>query len=70
MLVALAVGLIALSAVLESSRQYDDGVILSSGEHPNAHPIKSVFGLHLTLQRGQTIGWTVGLFLSAWHSDR
>ena len=25
---------------------------------PNAHPIKSVFGLHLTLQRGQTIGWT------------
>ena len=64
MLVALAVGLIALSAVLESSRQYDDGVIPSSGEHPNAHPIKSVFGLHLTLQRGQTIGWTVGLFLS------
>ncbi len=64
MLVALAVGLIALSAVLESSRQYDDGVIPSSGEHPNAHPIRSVFGLHLTLQRGQTIGWTVGLFLS------
>ena len=64
MLVALAVGLIALSAVLESSRQYDDGVIPSSGEHPNAQPIKSVFGLHLTLQRGQTIGWTVGLFLS------
>ena len=64
MLVALAVGLIALSAVLESSRQYDDGVIPSSGEHPNARPIKSVFGLHLTLQRGQTIGWTVGLFLS------
>jgi ABC-2 type transport system permease protein len=64
MLVALTVGLIALSAVLESSRQYDDGVIPSSGEHPNAHPIKSVFGLHLTLQRGQTIGWTVGLLLS------
>jgi ABC-2 type transport system permease protein len=64
MLVVLAVGLIALSAVLESSRQYDDGVIPSSGEHPNARPIKSVFGLHLTLQRGQTIGWTVGLFLS------
>ena len=64
MLVALAVGLIALSAVLESSRQYDDGVLPSTGEHPNARPIKSVFGLHLRLQRGQTIGWTVGLFLS------
>ena len=50
--------------MLESSRQYDDGVIPSSGEHPNAHPIKTVFGLHLRLQRGQTIGWAVGLFLS------
>jgi ABC-2 type transport system permease protein len=64
LLVALAVGLIALAAVLESSRQYDDGVIPSSGEHPNAHPIRNVFGLHLTMQRGQTIGWGVGLFLS------
>jgi ABC-2 type transport system permease protein len=64
MLVALAVALIALAAVLEGSRQYDDGVIPSSGEHPNARPIKSVLALHLTLQRGQTIGWTVGLFLS------
>ena len=36
---------------------------MSSGEHPNAHSIKSVLGLHLTLQRGQTIGWSVGLFL-------
>ncbi len=64
LLVVLAVGLMALAAVLESSRQYDDGVIPSSGEHPNARPIKSVFGLHMTLQRGQTIGWAVGLFLS------
>jgi ABC-2 type transport system permease protein len=64
LLVALAVGLIALAAVLESSRQYDDGVIPSSGEHPNAHPIRNVFGLHIRLQRGQTIGWAVGLFLS------
>ena len=52
-----------MAAALESRRQYDDGVIPSAGEHPNAHPIKSVFGLHLTLQRGQTIGWAVGLFL-------
>ena len=54
----------ALAAWLESRRQYDDGVIPSTGERPNARPIKSVFGLHLTLQRGQTIGWTVGLFLA------
>lgn len=63
MLVALAVGLMALAAVLESRRQYDDGVIPSSGEHPNARPIKDVFGLHLRLQRSQTIGWAVGVFL-------
>jgi ABC-2 type transport system permease protein len=64
MLVALAVGLMALASALEGSRQYDDGVVPSSGEHPNAHSIKSVFGLHLGLQRGQTIGWAVGLLLS------
>ena len=64
LLVALVVGLMGLAAMLESRRQYDDGVIPSSGERPNAHSIKSVFGLHLTLQRGQTIGWSVGLFLS------
>jgi ABC-2 type transport system permease protein len=63
LLVALAVGLMALAAVLESRRQYDDGNVPSTGERPNARPIKSAFGLHLTLQRGQTIGWGVGLFL-------
>jgi ABC-2 type transport system permease protein len=63
MLVVLAVGLMALASALEGSRQYDDGVVPSSGEHPNAHSIKSVFGLHLSLQRGQTIGWAVGLLL-------
>lgn len=64
LLVAVAVGLMALAAVLESRRQYDDGTIPSSGERPNAHPIHNVMGLHLTLQRGQTIGWSVGLFLA------
>jgi ABC-2 type transport system permease protein len=63
LLVALAVGLMVLAAWLESRRQYDDGNIPSAGERPNARPITGVFGLHLTLQRGQTIGWTVGLFL-------
>jgi ABC-2 type transport system permease protein len=64
MLVALTMALMALAAWLESRRQYDDGVIASTGEKPNARPIKNVFALHLTLQRGQTIGWTVGLFLA------
>ncbi len=64
LLVALAVGLVVTAAVLESRRQYDDGVIPSTGEHPNARPINGVFGLHLTLQRGQIIGLSVGLFLS------
>jgi ABC-2 type transport system permease protein len=63
LLVALTIGLMALAAWLESRRQYDDGNFPSAGERPNAHPITGVFGLHLTLQRGQTIGWTVGLFL-------
>jgi ABC-2 type transport system permease protein len=63
LLVALAVGLMALAAFLESRRQYDDGTIPSAGERPNARPIHTVLGLHLTLQRGQTIGWSVGLFL-------
>lgn len=64
MLVVLAIALMALAAALENRRQYDDGVIPSTGEHPDAHAINGVFGLHRTLQRGQTIGWTVGLFLS------
>jgi ABC-2 type transport system permease protein len=64
LLVALAVALMAVAARLEGRRQYDDGVIPSAGEKPNARSITGVLGLHLTLQRGQTIGWTVGLFLA------
>ncbi|BBY46239.1 ABC transporter permease [Mycolicibacterium celeriflavum] len=63
LLVALTVALMALAAVLESRRQYDDGTLPSTGEHPDAPPITGVLALHLTLQRGQTVGWTVGLFL-------
>jgi ABC-2 type transport system permease protein len=63
LLVALAVLLMAAATVLESRRQYDAGNIPSSGERPNARPIRGVLSLHLTLQRGQTIGWTVGMFL-------
>ncbi|MCT7656954.1 ABC transporter permease [Mycobacterium deserti] len=63
LLVGLAVAMMAVAAVLESKRQYDDGTIPSSGERPNARAINSVIALHVTLQRGQTIGWTVGVFL-------
>ncbi|MFG1931160.1 ABC transporter permease [Mycobacterium sp. NPDC048908] len=64
LLVALALALMTLAAWLESRRQYDDGVMPSTGEKPNARPIRGVLGLHLTLQRGQAVGWTVGLFLA------
>ncbi|KUH93521.1 ABC transporter [Mycolicibacterium acapulense] len=63
LLIALTVALIAVAAALEGRRQYDAGVIPSTGEHPDARPIRGVLGLHLTLQRGQTVGWTIGLFL-------
>jgi ABC-2 type transport system permease protein len=63
LLVITTVALVALAAALESRRQYDDGNLPSTGERPNAHAIASVLGLHLTLQRGQMIGWSVGLFL-------
>jgi ABC-2 type transport system permease protein len=64
LLVALTVALMAISMVLESRREYDDGILPSRGERPNAAPIRGVFGLNLVLQRGQVIGWGVGLFLS------
>jgi ABC-2 type transport system permease protein len=63
LLVALALLLMAAATVLESRRQYDAGNIPSSGERPNARPIRGVLSLHLSLQRGQTIGWAVGMFL-------
>jgi len=62
-LVVLTVALIAAAAALESRRQYDEGTIASSGDRPAARPIRGVLGLHLTLQRGQTIGWAIGLLL-------
>ncbi|MGE2717693.1 ABC transporter permease [Mycolicibacterium litorale] len=63
LLVAVTVGLIAVAAVLEKRRQYDDGTLPSRGDRPDAPPIRGVLGLHLTLQRGLTVGWGVGLFL-------
>jgi ABC-2 type transport system permease protein len=64
MLIGLTAALVATAVLLESRRQYDDGIIKSRGERPDAHPIPNVFVLHLTLQRGQLIGWGVGLLLA------
>jgi ABC-2 type transport system permease protein len=64
LLVLLTLGLMATSVALERRRQYDAGTIPATGERPNAHAINSVFGLHMTLQRGTMIGWSVGLFLA------
>jgi ABC-2 type transport system permease protein len=50
--------------VLESRREYDDGILPTSDERPDARPIRGVFELNLVLQRGQVIGWGAGLFLS------
>ncbi|WP_234788686.1 ABC transporter permease [Mycolicibacterium iranicum] len=64
LLAGLTVGLVALAAVLEVRRQYDDGTVASRGERPDARPVCGVLGLHLILQRGQIIGWSVGLFVA------
>jgi ABC-2 type transport system permease protein len=64
LLVALTIALMGVSMMLESRREYDDGILPSRGERANASPIRGVFGLDLVLQRGQVIGWGVGLFLS------
>jgi ABC-2 type transport system permease protein len=62
-LVAVTVALVALAAVLERRRQYDDGTVPSTGDRPGARPIRDVYMLHLVRHRGLTIGWTAGLFL-------
>ena len=64
LLALLAVLLVAVAAVLEARRQYDDGIVSTGTERPSARPVRGVFGLHLRLQRGQVIGWSTGLFLS------
>lgn len=64
LLIALTMVLIGLAAVAESRRQYDAGTIPTSGDRRRAAPITGVLGLHLRLQRGQTIGWAVGLFVA------
>ncbi|MGD9620243.1 MAG: ABC transporter permease [Mycolicibacterium sp.] len=64
LLALLASVLILLAARLEAYREYDDGAIAGVGARTDARPVRGVLGLHLRLQRGQTIGWSLGLFIS------
>jgi ABC-2 type transport system permease protein len=64
LLMVLTIALMATASVLEARRQYDDSTIRSAGEHPNAPAIRGVFGLQMTLQRGHTMGWAIGLLLA------
>jgi ABC-2 type transport system permease protein len=64
LLVALTIALMVTAAALERRREYDEGILPTRGDRPNAPPIRGVFELNLVLQRGQVIGWGVGLLLS------
>ncbi|NTY59956.1 ABC transporter permease [Mycolicibacterium sphagni] len=64
LLAALAVALAAATLALENRRQYDDGVLASSGERSKARPVGGVFGLQLVIQRGSTVGWAIGLLIA------
>jgi ABC-2 type transport system permease protein len=64
LLAALATALVAATLVLEGRRQYDDGVLASSGEHTRARPVGGVFGLQLITHRGLTVGWAIGLLIA------
>lgn len=64
LLATLTVALVALAATLERRRQYDQGTLRSRTERPGARPVRDVLALHLVLLRGQTVGWTVALFVA------
>lgn len=64
LLIGLTLALVTLAAALERRREYDDATLSSRGEHPGARPVRGVLALHLVLQRGQTIGWSAGLFIA------
>ncbi|MBB3753135.1 ABC-2 type transport system permease protein [Mycolicibacterium sp. BK634] len=64
LLVVLAAALVAAALVLEARRQYDDGVLASSGERTRARPVGGVFGLQMVIQRGLTLGWAIGLLIA------
>ncbi|ANI41372.1 ABC transporter permease [Mycolicibacterium vaccae] len=64
LLIGLTLILVAAAAALQMRREYDDGTIATTGDRPEARPVRGVLALHLRLQRGQTIGWSVGLFAS------
>ena len=64
LLVALTVALMVLAAWLESRRQYDDGSSRPPVSARTRVRSRACSACTSRLQRGQTIGWTVGLFLA------
>ncbi|MBI3689939.1 MAG: ABC transporter, partial [Mycolicibacterium aromaticivorans] len=64
LLAVLAVALGAATVELESRRQYDDGVLASSGEKSRARPVGGVFGLQLVIHRGLTVSWAIALLIA------
>jgi ABC-2 type transport system permease protein len=64
LLALLTVGLVATTLALESRRQYDEGVLASSGQHAKARPVGGVLGLQLVIHRGLTAGWAIGLLIA------
>ena len=62
MLLVLAIGLTTVAAALEHRRQYNAGIVAATGDQPDAPAVTGPLALHLRLQRGQTVGWSIGLF--------
>ena len=60
----------ARPTVLESRRQYDDGNIPSSGEHPNARPIKSVSACTSRCSAARPSDGLSDCSWAAWHLAR
>ncbi|AKK29079.1 ABC transporter permease [Mycobacterium sp. EPa45] len=64
LLAVAAAALVVATVALESRREYDDGVLASSGEYTRARPVGGVFGLQLVIHRGLTVGWAIGLLIA------
>jgi ABC-2 type transport system permease protein len=64
LLIVATVALIGLAALLQARREYGAAVLESSTQHSDAPPIRGLIGLHMLLDRGQTIGWAAALLVS------
>jgi ABC-2 type transport system permease protein len=64
LLIVSTIALIGLAAILQARREFGAALLSFSSQHPDAPPIRGVFGLYMRLERGQTIGWATALLLS------